>query len=377
MEHARRIRTPFPQRWKEMRRTHLTVMVWLVAATLAVFLLLGRAGSVEFVGLARALEYEVSAETEGTVKDLRVAIFSDIEAGQVVAQLDDAGLLARLATRRAIIGQLNLQLEAEFARLGFREAALQEDRRRFQIDEQRLLLDKLALQVQVESDEIELARLNLQVGRSEPITEAGFLAQSEFDDLRLERDRVARTIEESRTLLYELEREYETVIARRQSFDHQFPPPEVDRLLAPFDAAVHAEQQRMEELRVERARLTLRSPVSGRVSQVLARPGQAVVPGEPVVLVVERAATEIIAFASGRVSDRIVERTEVIANRRASPNVVAESLITAVGPAIQTLPQQLWRDPAVPEFGLPFLVAAVPSLELKPGEMVVVRLKQR
>jgi len=60
-----------------------------------------------------------------------------------------------------------------------------------------------------------------------------------------------------------------------------------------------------------------------------------------------------------------------------SPDVVAESLITAVGPTIQTLPQQLWRDPGVPEYGLPFLVAAAPSLELRPGETVVVRLRAR
>ena len=39
MEKTQRVRTPFRQRWEEIRRTHLAVAVWLVATALALFLL--------------------------------------------------------------------------------------------------------------------------------------------------------------------------------------------------------------------------------------------------------------------------------------------------------------------------------------------------
>lgn len=34
----------------------------------------------------------------------------------------------------------------------------------------------------------------------------------------------------------------------------------------------------------------------------------------------------------------------------------------------------MWRDPGIPEYGRPFVVAGVPALKLTPGVMVEIRV---
>ena len=338
----------------------------------------GRAGDFEYVGLARALQYEVSATTRGNVDALLVDVYEPVEVGQIVARLDDAEILARLQTERAVLDQLAAELEAELHRVGFREAGLIEDRRRFQVDEQRLHLGILSLKVVLESDQIELERMNLQAERARPLQEEGVLSMNEFDDIRLGRDLVARRIEENRILLTRTEAEHGAARARRVAFETQFPDlPDKDPVLQPLRGAVRAQELRMDEIELQRRGLVLRSPVAGRVSQVLARSGQSVRPGEPLVVVVELIASEIVAYAPQSFAGSIVERSRVAAARQADPARVAESIITRVGPSIEQMPQRMWRDPGIPEYGLPFVVAGVPELKLTPGEVVAINLIER
>lgn len=338
-------------------------------------MLAGRAGSFEYVGMARALQYEVSTTTPGNVDTLLVDIYDLVDAGQVVARLDDAEIAARIDTERVVLEQLRTQLESELLRVGFREAGLTEDRRRFQRDEQTLRLDILSLNVVLESDQIDLERRNLQVERTRPLLDDGVISINEFDDIRLGRDLVARRIDENRILLQQTEEEYSVTRARRLAFEARFPSlPRKDPVLLPLENAVRAQGLRIEEIQVQRRALTLRSPVIGRVSQVLARRGQSLQPGEPLLFVVEQRASEILAYAPEGAAGRIAERSQVAAARRGDPSLVAESIITRVGPSIEQMPQRLWRDPGIPEYGLPFVVAGVPALELTPGEIVEIRV---
>jgi hypothetical protein len=44
-----------------------------------------------------------------------------------------------------------------------------------------------------------------------------------------------------------------------------------------------------------------------------------------------------------------------------------------VGPTVQELPQRLWRNPRVPDYGRAVVIAAAPSMQLTPGEIVNVK----
>jgi multidrug resistance efflux pump len=289
--------------------------------------------------------------------------------------LDDAEIAARIETERLLLEQLKTQLESELLRTGFREAGLVEDRRRFQVDEQSLRLEILSLRVVLESDQIELERRNLQVERTRPLFDDGVISINEFDDIRLSRDLVARRIDENRILMHETEEEHHVARVRRDAFVARFPGlPDQDPVLLPLGNAVRAQEQRIEEIQIQRRALTLRSPVVGQVSQVLARRGQSLQPGEPLLFVLGQRVSEILAYAPESAARQITVRSQVAAARRGDPSLVAESIITRVGPSIEQMPQRMWRDPGIPEYGLPFVVAAVPALKLTPGEIVEIRV---
>jgi multidrug resistance efflux pump len=165
---------------------------------------------------------------------------------------------------------------------------------------------------------------------------------------------------------------------RRLAYEQQFPDvQDKDPVLRPLQDAVRAQEGRIREIEIQRRGLALRSPVAGRVTQVLARHGQAVLPGEPLAFVMEHVASEIVAYAPEDLGGRVAERARVAAIRRQPRPASAESIVARVGPAIEVMPQRLWRDPAIPEYGRPFLVSAVPALGLTAGEIVTVRLIDR
>ena len=59
------IATPWPQRVEDFKRRTLPLLVWGLAAVASVFLLLQRTQQFQYLGVARAQQYEISASTRG------------------------------------------------------------------------------------------------------------------------------------------------------------------------------------------------------------------------------------------------------------------------------------------------------------------------
>lgn len=372
------IGTPLAQKLVDFRRNLLPAIVWGMGVLAAGAMLTSRARSREFVGLAQALRYEVSTPVSGTIASVPVQPLDRVDAGDVVAQLDDEGLEAQVRTAIAAAAQLSAELEAARVRMTSGEGPLAEgytaDLRRFWLDEQQRRLDALSLEVSVETDRVELERRRLDHQRAENLFTDGLIPAADRDNAELAYREVATRLEHNSTLLDETQAEQRSAQRRREEFERRHPSgPGLGAALRPLAEAVKVQEGRLEELRVARKNLTLHSPIAGEVSQVLCRPGQAVVPGEAVVVVAEPIPQEIIAYLPEAMAGRMAEKTKVTIARRSDPNRVAESFVTRVGAAIETLPPVLWRDANRPEYGLPIAIAATPALKLTPGEVVFVR----
>ena len=55
------------------------------------------------------------------------------------------------------------------------------------------------------------------------------------------------------------------------------------------------------------------------------------------------------------------------------PGEVAESFVTRVGSSVEVLPERLWVDPAMPGYGRAVVIAALPKMGLRPGELLHIR----
>lgn len=378
-ESSQPIGTPLPQRIEDFKHRTLPMVVWSVAALVVVGLLVARARQVQYIGIAQAPEYEVSVSANGTVETVVVDLFDNVESGDVLAKLDDKHVLASIDTATAGIRQLQAELEAERIRLlaGAEEgmADWRADLRRFQIDEERRRLDILALRVILEGDQIELERHSLELQRSRPLRDGGLLSSLDFEALQLEYNQVHKRIDENEVLLSQMQEEYRAAQDRRRNYEEQLPPRRMqqDSVLQPLIEAIAVESRRLGEIELQREALVLRSPVVGQVSQVLCRTGQSVVPGEPIVMIAERSVREIVAYLNEGDDARIAANTPVVVTGRGRPASVAESVVVRVAPAIQALPQRLWRDPRTPDYGRAVIIAAAPAMKLTPGELVDIK----
>jgi multidrug resistance efflux pump len=369
----RPIRTPWREKVRDMRTGPLTVVVWLAVLAAVVFLLASRGSRLEYVGLARALQYEVSTAVTGRLASVPVDLYDHVEAGQVLALLDGAGLEARLATAAAELRRLQGELKAEAARNTVHAADVTGELRRFLVDEERLRLELLALRVELESDRVERERLELRAERNLKLLQEGLIARTEYDDTRLRRDALARRIEENEILLARTGEEYRQA---GENFERRFATADsADPVLQPLQDAIRVQALRIEELEVERRSLVLRSPVDGSVQLILASPGQAVVPGEPLLTIADVVATEVLAYLPEQAGNVPEVQDVALVAKQGSPGGTVEGLVDRIGPAVEQMPQRLWRDPAVPEYGRPVAVRGVSRLGLIPGQQVTVSIE--
>ncbi len=380
-EQLQLIETPFPQRVADFKRRYLPLMVWSVAALACVWMLSSRATRFEYIGLARSVQYEIAASTTGQIDVLLVDLYDSVEAGDIVAKLDDTELAARIERSRATIRQLGAELNA--TRLQFvassklDEASWTNDLRRFQTDEEDRHLAGLQLRALIASDQIELERLALELQRANPLLETGLIDQVEFDSIRLLHEEARARIEENRVYLAQTESEYRTAELRRKAFEEGLPAlPQTEPLLQPLQAAIDVENHRLLEIQSRHAATVLRSPVTGQVSSILARRGQTVVPGELILTITDGTVTEILAYLDEADGHRARANTPVVVASLSRPEKVAESFVIRVAPDIELLPERMWRAPSEPEYGRAIVIAAVPSLHLTPGELLDVRLAE-
>jgi hypothetical protein len=116
----------------------------------------------------------------------------------------------------------------------------------------------------------------------------------------------------------------------------------------------------------------LRRPGEG----ILRRPGEVVLAGDPILTIAERQPTEVVAYARENQVNWVREgmAVELVELAQSGGKAqVGRSQILRVGPSIEQMPQRLWRNPGVPQWGRPFLVKIPPGMTLVIGERVGIR----
>lgn len=378
MARPNRIPIPLGQRLDDLRRGPLQVLIWVGTAVGAFLLIERQSAEYEFLGLARALEAEVSADVDGRLAEVLVEPFEDVAAQQVIARLDDSLVLARIEAAMASIDALSARTKSERARLAQALDRELRDRtselRRYLVDEQDRRLARLGVEVQIEADLVERDRLDLRVLRTRELVKDGIATEAELEDLTLRRARFDTTVSENRALAAALSQAEEAAASRRREYEAQAPgPADEDPWLAPILAEVRSATLGLEEIRVSRRSLTLTAPFAGRVSGILAHQGQGLLAGEPVATVASPHASELLAFLPQETMRTLRPGTRVMVSRLDDTARTAEALVTRVGPLVEQLPARLWRDPTRPEYGRSVLIAGVDGLELTPGEIAWLR----
>jgi multidrug resistance efflux pump len=373
-----------PFRSGRLRLHVLPILVWLAVAACVAILFRHRAERFEVVGLAQGRVHQVAATSTGRLRELRVQLFDEVTQGYEVAVidtvLDNENLQAQLNTARAEVQHRKAELAPARESLVAEARNLETDRvaalRRFRVDAESARMRVLELKAQIEADQIALETLEVdrKVFLVQRLSDQNDVVFFELQAMKARRDALASQIEENERLLEQAEQDLLQAQQRRDEFAQRQPQhPPVDSALEVIQKAITVQQQRIEELLALRQPLILTCPVDGVVSLIQHRAGEAILAGEPIITVAETKPTEIVAYADERQSNQVRQGLVVELVKDGDPAQLARSQVVYLGPAMEQMPQRLWRNPNIPQWGRPLLIKIPPGMELLPGEAVGIR----
>lgn len=394
-----KIATPIGQRLKRARVGVLPLAIWGGAVFLAMKLWLAGPSMSTYMGLAHSTETNITCPVDGAVGDILVELYETVATGQPLVTIQDEGLQAAIETAQAELTRLSAEVSAQRAALEVeeevarREEALRygqatsvaslevpSEMRAFHTDETSLELRILDTQLAITTSELEADRLDVELQRARSMAESqvGPLIDVEGLEKRL-------ALERGRSdslRLIEARANIELVMAqdRRRAVEAGYEPPPMQELVDPalearlagWKTAILVQHKRVAELALRREAYVLKAPSGGRVAALVASAGQFLSAGDPVLVLMDSESREVALWvpewspSPPRLGDRLLVTHPV----EPDSNAVAECVVQAMSPGIELMPQRLWRDGRVAEYGRAVLIGPVAALKLVPGERV-------
>lgn len=337
------------------------------------------------IGEVEAMRVDVASGSDGILARLahidsgHWSLFDRVQRNEIVARLDDGPTLASLATMRAELARLSVEVDAEKARLKLDDALRHLDVRRerarlaWQIEGDRLA--RLDRRVLIEVDRIEKERLETQLGFWEPLGKDRIIPEQVLVDARFQLDKIVKQIETNEAALAEIEKQRKQAVARLEELPDTKEGDEV-ALLAPLKAATSVQEASINELHVQIDHLAIRAPKSGTITAIYKHPGQAISAGDPIVTIATEQGRYIVGYVRGR-RLRPTKGGEILVRLRATGALRSTAAIQRVGPQVELVPVHHLLDHNTPEWGVPIRVSIPHNFPGKPGELVDLTLVPR
>lgn len=376
----------------------LPIIVWVGALGCVIALFYQKSQRFDVLGVAQGQVRQISATCTGRIKVVSVQLFEKVTAGQTLAVIDtvleNEPFQAQLATIQAEIEHLTAQLaaiqESYQAEETDRQIDYKADKRRFAVDIENARLRILELTALLASDRILLGDLDMEFKISRDLLEQDVIEPYELEKARVYYETLSKKIEENEHLLEQSKSDLEKCVQRHDEYEQYTPYyPTADSALEVVRKAVKVQEQLMNELLARLQPLELKSPIDGVVipiqpnanevtlrrpgENVLRRPGEVVTAGEPLFAIAEIEPRDILAWVNEGQLNSIREGMLVELIKNTEPALIARSQTTYVAPLVEQMPERLWTNPAIPQWGRPILIEIPPGLELVPGELVRIR----
>ncbi len=369
--------TPPSRRFLFWRQRYAPVVVWAIAVTMTLALTQQRTVYVQAPAIAEARAVAVAPVEEGIIQGIRVTLFENVEAGQVVALMDDDLFRTEKSVAEAEFARLRDEVVAARASLllevGEQQRDLIDTQRRFAFDEEEARLDLLDRVVAQESNKIRLESLALTYSRQNELLSEKIGDQAAYDEARLRHGAAKVELRENEAAIAAARAHLEETSRRRQALPASIGDVDLDELLGPLREALNVQNAAVEALAARGERLLLKAPITGQVSQVLSLAGETVLAGEPLLTITGSKPDHVLAYVPETAARNIQPGVHAELSTRDNPRkiYVAEVMQTSV--RIEALPSRLQRNPMLAEWGRPVLIGAIPSDAFIPGEVLDVR----
>jgi multidrug resistance efflux pump len=374
------IPTPWKRRWTRFCYRGVPVLGFVGCLVMTLWLWQRQGRMPMLQGEVVAMRVDVTAGCDGVLVPLAREpwrLFDTVQAKQVIARLDDRGVLASLDTNRKELQRIRADLEAAVAKASLDEAdrdlSYLREATQLAVEHGRLLLSALDRTMQVEADRLALQRCDARIEHFKPLHEKNAIPDLQWTEEKIARATVAKRLEEGMAALRKTEDEEKAVREKRERLPARVAA-ETAKLLAPFQAAIESQQARIREREVTIEQLIVRTPIDGVICAILHRPGENIRAGNTILTIADPRGQHIVSYVrpDQRWQPLPGMTTEVRLRSPASRPVATR--IERVGPHVESVPLHLCRDPKTPEWGLPVLITIPEGLPARPGELLDVSI---
>ena len=357
------IPTPTAQRWRQVRLVYLPRTVFAIGVIVAAVLWSSWVTPSSLVAEAEIVGVDIRSTQAGALVALKVGMLESVKAGQVIGQVANTnpGLLeSTLGVIRAEVAMIAATMQGVT------------DRQRVALEFERLQLDWMGYRVELAGLQGKLQLAEAELARLEPLHRSGIITPEAFDQVKINRDALARQSKEQAAMITQIE-------PRIRAFS----TPEQQAAGLSSESAVAA-AIKVQEAKLKLAEEQLRpeplvAPIDGVVSLILRRAGETVVPGEVIARINATKPSRITGFLRQPVSAKPAPGAVATVTTRGSPRVSGQAKILQVGSAMEPITPSLVAALHLPpnqpiESALRVVLAVPDGMKLLPGEHVDVSL---
>jgi multidrug resistance efflux pump len=351
---------PPAQRWHDLRRRAVPVMVFCAVIGVIAFLWDRHVAAPTLVGQAETRLAAVSSYQPGVLVGLTVNRFQAVKAGDVIGRVlitDPPVLESSLAVIRA---------EIELLRVNLAPVAMQQ---RNAINYAQLRLDWMKERTDLATARVNLQLNEMQFHRYEDALKNDAVTVEQRDIARAAYQASQHQVEELATLVAEGAQSFNDLQITNTA--------DLSKISdAPLRAAIAVQESKLRQTEAELDPVTLKSPIDGRVSMINHWSGEAVMGGETIVSIASAESQRIVGYLCPPLAFEPAIGDRVAIHTRGRHRVSALARIQAVGAQFEPLPAVLCGPVQfnLAPLGLPLDISLPGNLSLHPGELVDITL---
>jgi multidrug resistance efflux pump len=346
------IPSPPGQHWREFRIRVMPPLMFVVILALVVYIWKEHVSPPAILGEVEAIRANVTVVEPSLLTDLRVDLFQRVQKDDVIGSVLSSDLNATKAELAVIQADLELT-----------RARVMQDEQRNDLSFERLELDWLDQKIRLGQAQINFIQASNDFNRAQALKHNGVNSDAEFERALTLRDVYAAEISNRTEYLEKLEKKLETLRPTKLGNENN-----------PFKAAIEAHEQ---QILLQSRPILLTSPMDGMISLIYRRPGEKVMPGEPIVTISSLNGGRIIGYIRQPVSFEPQPGMAVEVRSRSGKKNAAIGRITHVGSQMEVINPTLLPNMNRLENGLPIAVTLPPELKLFPGENVSIALRPK
>lgn len=312
-----------------------------MAVVVAVFFWFGRqkaelpAAFASGNGRIEAIEYDIATKQPGRIAKVLAREGDMVAPEQILAQMDTAELEADL--RQA-------QAEIRMAREDRKQAEATVDQRESEIKQARAAVsqrrsDIKTAQAGVSQRNSELALAEKEFVRAQELVNKDFIARNEFDQAYTKKETAQAALLQEQARQRAVEAALTLEEARLQSAEALFKGAQIQ--VSQRQAAIEADEAKVQKLKSILADAVLKSPIQGRVLYRLAEPGEVLPAGGKVLTVIELTDVYMTIFLPTSLAGRLSIGAEARIIVDAVPQYVIPATVSFVAPRSQFTPKEV------------------------------------